>query len=313
MAIFINDQEVDQLLDMPSCLAAVEEAFRQRAAGEAMNLPRRRLPFGGRQLHIMPASVPGIGFAGFKAYGLGQGQDVVLYAPGEGLVAIIRSGRLGQLRTGAASGVATKYMARPDASSVGCIGTGRQAETQIEAVSHVRKLSSIAVYSRNPERRAKFAEKMTSILEQEVQPVATPQEAVRDRDVVIAITTAEEAVFDGNDLMPGTHINAAGANVQTRRELDDTTIRRAGTIAADDVAQARIEYADLIQPITRGVIFWEKVYELSHVVAGSIPGRRSAEEITLFKSGGLALEDIAAARVVYERARERGVGTPLPF
>lgn len=313
MAIFINDHEVDQLLDMPSCLAALEEAFRQRAQGEAMNLPRRRIPFAGRQLHLMPASLPGIGYAGFKAYGLGQGQDVVLYAPGEGLVAVIRSGRLGQLRTGAASGLATRYMARPEASSVGCIGTGRQAETQLEAIANVRKLSSIAVYSRDPERRARFAAKMTSALEQEVRPVATPREAVQDRDIVIAITTAAAAVFDGNDLAPGTHVNAAGANVQTRRELDDTTIRRAGTIVADDVAQARIEYADLIQPVTRGVIFWEKVYELSHVVAGTLPGRRSPEEITLFKSGGLALEDVAAARVVYERARERGIGTPLPF
>jgi ornithine cyclodeaminase/alanine dehydrogenase len=313
MAIFINDQEVNQLLDMPSCVDALEEAFRQRGLGEAMNLPRRRIPFAGRQLHLMPASVPGIGYAGFKAYGLGQGQDVVLYAPGEGLVAIIRSGRLGQVRTGAASGVATKFMARADASTVGCIGTGRQAETQLEAVAHVRKLTSVAVYSRDPERRSRFAQKMTSLLEQEVRPVATAQEAVKDRDIVIAITTAQDAVFDGNDLAPGTHINAAGANVQTHRELDDTTIGRADIIAADDVEQARIEYADLIQPITRGVIFWEKVYELSHIVAGIAPGRRSPEEITLFKSGGLALEDVAAARVIYERARERALGTPLPF
>jgi ornithine cyclodeaminase/alanine dehydrogenase len=278
-----------------------------------MNLPRRRIPFAGRQLHLMPASLPGIGYAGFKAYGLGQGQDVVLYAPGEGLVAVIRSGRLGQLRTGAASGLATKYMARPDAATVGCIGTGRQAETQLQAVAHVRQLSSVVVYSRDPERRAAFAAKMSGLLEQEVRPVDTPGEAVRDRDIVIAITTARAAVFDGNDLAPGTHVNAAGANVQTRRELDTATVRRAGTIVADDVEQARIEYADLIQPITDGVVFWEKVYELSHVVAGQLPGRRSADEITLFKSGGIALEDVAAARIVYERARERGIGTPLPF
>jgi ornithine cyclodeaminase/alanine dehydrogenase len=313
VAIFLDEKHVEDLLDMPSCIAALEAAFREKALGSAANQPRRRLPWNGRRFHLMSASLQGSGYLGFKAYGAGRGQDVVLYRRDEGLVAFVRSGRLGQMRTGAASGVATKYMARPDASRLGCIGTGHQAETQILAVAQVRKLDSIHVFSRDADRRRAFAERMSELLDQEVQPVESPDEAVRGRDVVVTITNASEPVFDGNLLEPGTHVNAAGGNVRIQRELDEIAVSRAGTIAADDVEAAKLESGDLNWPVERAMLTWEKVYELAPIVAGLMPGRRSEDEITLFESQGIALEDVAAASIVYERARERGIGADLPF
>jgi ornithine cyclodeaminase/alanine dehydrogenase-like protein (mu-crystallin family) len=312
-AIFLDEAQVEGLLDVESCIAALEDAFREKGEGQAAVLPRRRLPFQNRRFHLMAASLMREGWLGYKAYGAARGQDVMLYKAGEGIVAFIRSGRLGQVRTGAASGLATKYMARADATRLGCIGTGNQAETQVEAVARVRKLESISVYGRDPERRKAFAEKMTGILEQEVRPVATPAEAVRGRDIVITMTNAAEPVFDGKLLEPGTHVNAAGANVRINRELDEIAVTRAGMIAVDDLGAAELECGDLAWPIEKGLLSWSKVKELGDIVAGLMPGRRAPDEITLFESQGLALEDVAAARLVYERALERGIGTPLPF
>jgi alanine dehydrogenase len=237
----------------------------------------------------------------------------VLYRANEGIVAFIRSGRLGQVRTGAASGVATKYMARADASRVGCFGTGHQAETQLQAVAAVRPVDSVHVYSRDKQRRTAFADKMSALLELDVRAVDSPDEAVRGRDIVLTITNASEPVFDGKLLEPGTHVNAAGGNLLTSRELDEVAVTRAGTIAVDDLEAAKLESGDLRWPIEGAMLSWDRVYELAHVVAGLMPGRRSDDEITLFESQGIALEDVAAGKLVYERAQQRGIGIPLPF
>jgi len=313
VAIFLDEGQVGELLDMESCIAALEEAFRDKAVGDAANLPRRRLPFQGRRFHLMAASMPVRGYLGFKAYGAARGQDVMLYKAGEGIVAFLRSGGLGQVRTGAASGLATKYMARADASRLGCFGTGHQAETQIAAVAQARKLESVLVYGRDRERRKAFAERMSAALELDIRPVETPAEAVKGRDIIVTITNASEPVFDGKLVEPGTHINAAGGNVRTNRELDEVAVTRAEVIAADDIEAAKLESGDLNWPIEKGILAWEKVYELAPIVAGFMAGRRSDDDITLFESQGIGLEDVAAAAVVYERARERGIGTPLPF
>jgi len=313
MAIFLDEQQVGGLLDMESCIGALEEAFRDKASGLAPILPRRRLPFQGRRFHLMAATMPERGYLGFKAYGAARGQDVVLYKAGEGMVAFIRSGRLGQMRTGAASGVATKYMARVDASRVGCFGTGNQAETQLEAIAAVRRLESVHVYGRDKQRRTAFADKMSAALDLDVRAVDSPDQAVKGRDIVVTITNSSEPVFDGKLLEPGTHINAAGGNLLTSRELDEVAVTRAGTIAADDIEAAKLESGDLRWPIEAALMSWDKVYEVAHIVAGFAPGRHNEDEITLFESQGIALEDVAAGKLVYERALERGLGTPLPF
>lgn len=313
MALFLDEAQVTELLDMPSCIAAVEEAFRDKAEGLAANQPRRRIPVDGRRFIVMAGTMSRSGWCAIKAYGAGRSMDVFLYRLGEGLVAVMHASRLGKVRTGAASGVATKFMARPDAGRLGCFGTGDQAETQILAVAAVRKLESIHVYGRDPQKRRAFAGKMSGLLGQEVRPVDSPDDAVEGRDIIITMTNASTPVFDGKLIEPGTHINAAGANLRINRELDEIAITRAGFITADDVEGAKAECGDLDWPVQRGLISWEKVYELAPVVAGRIAGRRSPEEITLFESQGIALEDAAAGRLVYERAIQRGIGTLLPF
>jgi alanine dehydrogenase len=313
MAIFLDDAQVSGLLDMASCMKALEEAFCEKAQGEGANLPRRRLPLQGRRFMMMAGSLSRKGYLASKSYGVAKGQDTLLYKAGEGLVAFIRSGRLGQVRTGAASGIATRFMARKDASRLGCFGTGHQAETQILAIAQVRKLESIHVYGRDAQKRKNFADKMSGLLKQEVRPVDSPAEAVKGRDIVVTMTNSAEPVFDGKLIEPGTHINAAGANTRTNRELDEAALVKAGLIATDDIEGAKLECGDLCWPVDRGLIAWEKVYDLAPIVAGWMPGRRSEDEITLFESQGIGLEDVAAAALIYERAKERGIGTSLPF
>jgi alanine dehydrogenase len=313
VAIYLDEAQVAGLLDMESCMKALEEMFREKASGDAANLPRRRLPFQGRRFMMMAGALSKKGYLASKSYGAGKGQDTVLYKQGEGLVAFIRSSKLGQTRTGAASGIATKYMARKNASRLGCFGTGHQAETQVLAIAAVRKLESIHVYGRDPQKRKAFAEKMSGLLKQEVRPVDTPAEAVKGRDIVVTITNSAQPVFDGKLVEPGTHVNAAGANTRVNRELDEHVVTRAGVIATDDVEGAKLECGDLDSPADRGLLAWEKVWDLSHIVAGLLPGRRSDDDITLFESQGIGLEDVAAAALVYERAKEKGIGTPLPF
>ncbi len=313
MAIFLDEAQVRELLDMPSCLRALEEAFREKADGEGSNLPRRRLPLQGRRFMMMAGGLSRKGVLASKSYGVAQGQDTILYKAGEGLVAFIRSSRLGQVRTGAASGIATRYMARKDACRLGCFGTGHQAETQILAIAQVRKLESIHVYGRDADKRKKFAERMSGLLGLEVRPVDTPAEAVKGRDIIVTMTNSATPVFDGQWLEPGTHVNAAGGNTRVNRELDETAVTRAGMIATDDIEGATLECGDLSWPVERGLMAWEKVYDIAPIVAGLMPGRRSDDEITLFESQGIGMEDAAAAALVYERARERGMGTALPF
>jgi ornithine cyclodeaminase/alanine dehydrogenase-like protein (mu-crystallin family) len=313
VAIFLDEAQVSDLLDMPSCMQALEEAFREKAQGEGANLPRRRLPLQGRRFMMMAGSLSRKGYLASKSYGVSKGQDTVLYKAGEGLVAFIRSGRLGQVRTGAASGIATRYMARQDASRLGCIGTGHQAETQILAVAQARKLQSIVVYGRDALKRRAFAERMSKLVGLEVRPVESSAEAVRGRDIVVTMTNSVEPVFDGRLLEPGTHVNAAGANTRVNRELDEAAVVKAGLIATDDIEGAKLECGDLSWPVDRGLIAWEKVYDIAPIVAGLMAGRRSEEEITLFESQGIGLEDVAAAALVYERARQRAIGTALPF
>ncbi|HEY8489922.1 MAG TPA: ornithine cyclodeaminase family protein [Dehalococcoidia bacterium] len=318
MALFLREAEVTELLTMDAALAAVEEAFRQQGLGQATNHPRTRFVMKGGVFHLMAGALPEQGAFGFKAYtaypGRGVRFKVTLYDAASGdILAVMEADRLGQVRTGAASGVATKYMAREDASVVGIFGTGWQARTQLEAVCKVRPVRLVKAYGRDPERRKRFAREMAELLRVTVQPVEAPEEAVRGCDVVITITNAREPVFDGAWLEPGTHVNAAGSNYLIKREIDDAAVARAAVIAVDDLAQAKLECGDLLHPVERGLVRWSQVRQLGDVVAGLAPGRRSPDDVTLFESQGIAIEDVAVARRVYDLARERGVGQEIPL
>ncbi len=312
MAWLLSEADVERVLTMEMALEAVEEAFREQAEGRAINEPRRRLRLPQGMLHIMSAAVLSRGVLGFKAYTSFRGGVrflVCLYEAETGaLLALIEANRLGQMRTGAASGVATKYMARPDAQTLGIFGTGWQARSQLEAICRVRPIRRILAYSRTPERRQAFCREMAAQLGLEVIAADRPEEVVTQADVLVTATTAREPVFDGHWLPEGVHINAIGGNSLLRREFDDEVIRRARTIVVDSRDQARIECGEFLHALERGRLTWEVVHELKDVVAGRILARRHPVDITLFKSLGIALEDVAVAVRVLERAQEEGLG-----
>ncbi len=302
---------------MSLALETVEAVFRWQAAGQTVNRPRVRLRAPAGLLQVMPASVPEVGAMGLKAYTVVKGRTqfvVLLFGVETGaLQAIVEADRLGQIRTGAASGVATKYLARADAEVVGCYGTGYQAETQLEAICAVRKIRRVQVFGRNPERRCRFARTMAERLRVEVIPVERPEEAARSASILVTITSSRTPVLEGAWVEPGSHINAAGSNALDRAELDVETVRRAALVVADSREQAQIECGDLVEPIKRGLIGWEQVRELGEIVAGKASGRPTPKAITLFESQGLAMEDVAVGARVLERARAQGIGREIAF
>ena len=316
MTLLLTETEVEELLDMPTVLDAVEGILRQHAEGRATNRARRRvaLPSGG--LNVMFAGAPEIGALGLKAYTIsrrGARFYTMLFDPEGGeLLALIQSDRLGQLRTGAASGVATKYLAREDASTLGIYGAGWQAESQLEAVASVRELERIIVYSRNEDSRKAFAERMGERIGQEIETTHAPEEPAA-QDIVVTVTSSREPVLYGEWLRPGTHVNAAGSNFVFKSEIDREVVKRASFVCVDSREELGLEAGDLVLSLETGAILPEAVHELGQVIAGRVPGRRGPEDITLFASQGLALEDMASARVVYDRAVERDVGQDIDF
>jgi alanine dehydrogenase len=229
------------------------------------------------------------------------------------LVALIEANYLGQVRTGAASGVATRALAREDARTAAIIGTGSQARTQLEAVALARKLDRVHAFSRNPERRALFSKEMTQRIGVNVTPVSSAEDAVRGADILITSTTSTNPVIDGRWLEPGMHINAIGVNFAEKRELDDEAVRRSDVIAADSVEQSKLEAGELIHAFGSDSSRWASVRELSGIVTGKTPGRTSRDQITLFKSNGIAIEDVVVAARIYEQARQRGLGREVPM
>lgn len=309
MAIFITNDDVRQLLPMAECVAVLEELFRQESRGTVQNVPRQRLRFGRAGATLMGGTV-----LESRAHGVRTSSATLLYNTDTGaLDAVIEPGTLAWIRTGAASGVAVKHMARPDASVVGMVGTGRQAETQLEAICAVRPIKTVRVHSRTQERREGFAAKMAQRLGVEVVPVASPDDCVRGSHVVVAITSAREPVFDGALLEPGACVVAAGSNSWTKREIDDTTIRRAAVVAVDNLEQAQTECGELIWAVEGGTFRWRQAVELHQVVSGQVAGRPSDDAITLFESQGIGIEDIAASAYVLQKARAAGIGVELPF
>ncbi len=315
--LYLTEADVDRLLSMDDALREVEAALRDLGEGQAENRPRQRVRGTHSMLNVMPASWPRRGYLGFKEYSVSREGARFWFHLFDGAtgapVALIQANRLGQRRTGAASGVATKYLARPDASTLGMLGTGWQAESQMEAIARVRSLREVRCFSRQASSRNAFAERMGRLLGLEVRPVESAREAVQGADIVVAATDASAPVVLGDWLSPGVHINAMGANRLEARELDDAAIRRCTFIAADSVEQARLESGDLVQPVANGLLGWDRVQELGAVVCGKVMGRHGEDDVTLFKSLGLALEDVAVGALVYERARKEGVGSEIPL
>ena len=319
MALFLTERQVADLLPMGECIDVLEQAFAHAGAGQTDNKPRSRIRMPNGFFHFMAAADAQHQVFGYKAYpsfpGPGGSKFVVMLYDFESgqLLACLEAGRLGQIRTGAASGLATRYMAREDAGTVAVFGSGFQARTQLEAVCAARDIRQARVYSRRQDRREDFSRQMSERLHLEINAVDSPQECVEGADVVVTITSARDPVFEGSQLAPGAHVNAAGGNHWQRREVDEATVTRADVIVVDDLDQAKVECGDLMWLEARGSFRWDMAHELQDVVAGRVNGRPSAESITLFESMGVALEDIAAAQLVYNKAKERGIGQELPF
>jgi len=317
MAILLRESDVEKLATMQMALEAVEEAFRLQGEKKADNTPRRRCSLPDGILHVMSASLPTLGVAGLKSYtstDVKTAFHVLLYDAQSGrLQAIIEADRLGQMRTGAASGIATKYMARTNAATLGIIGTGFQARAQLEAICAVRPIKTVAAYARNQDNRELFCKEMSAKLGISVEAVPSSEQAVNGMDIVVTATTSKAPVFNGEWLTPGTHVNAIGSNHLRRCEIDVETVRRAACVVVDSVEQSILESGDLASAAEAGAFYWEDAQELGLVVLGEFPGREDEREITLFKSNGVALEDVAFAGRIYQAALKAGAGERLPF
>ena len=318
MTLHINEGEVKSVLSMALAMEAVETISRRQAAGEVLVHARRRFELpGGAFFHHMAAADLTEKLVASKQYTYVGGKlkfVVSLFSTESGdLLALIEADVMGQMRTGAASGVATKFLARADARNAAIIGTGAQARTQLEAIAAVRKLEQVKVYGREAERRESFAREMSAQLGVRVEPAASSAEATAGAAVVCTATTASHAVVNSSAISPGTHINAIGANHMKKRELDAETVAKCDRIFVDSLEQSRLEAGDLVLGFAGHEKRWDAVRELSSLVAGICPGRTGQAQITLFKSNGIAAWDLAAATAVYRLANERGLGRALPL
>jgi ornithine cyclodeaminase/alanine dehydrogenase-like protein (mu-crystallin family) len=309
MPLYLSESDITSLLTADDAVEVIEESFRRIARGEVEIAPRRRLRLHDGTLADMAASDLGLGLAGAKVYAaFSERASFVLClfdSARPELVAVVEAGELGRLRTGAASGVAAKHLARSGASTLGMIGCGSQAETQVSCIrAAVPSLDRVLAFCRTPERLAAFCARAGA------EPAESHREAA-SADIVVTITSSKDPVLRGEWLRPGTLVVAAGANHASRRELDNVVLERAAFVCCDWLEQARIESGDLVEPVEAGVLDWLEVHELHEVVAGETQGRQADSDIVVFKSNGIAAWDVALGGESVRRARERGIGTAL--
>jgi alanine dehydrogenase len=313
--LYLSEADVVRLVTVKDAIAALELLFETWSDPTTVNLPRQRAPVGNGAFNLMGAAWGSLEIFGLKAYyGAAGGRfHVLLYSSRDGsLKAMIEADHLGRIRTGAASGLATKFLANPDARALAVIGAGRQAFTQVAAVCAVRKIDTVYVSTRTPEHRETFAKEIERKLRIAAEPAPSAEAAVSDADVVITITKSAEPVLRANWLKSGVHVNAAGANAASRREVDAETVLRATVRATDYLAQAQVEAGEYRDLVAAGRLKWQDVVELGDILTEKVPGRRGPADITLFKSLGIALEDIAFADLIVRRAIECGVGKRMP-
>jgi len=310
MALYLTEADVESLLTIEDALEAVEACFLRLAAGAVENRPRYRMRLQDGVMAVMAAADLELGRAGLKTYTAFGDEDVrfvvLLFAADHAdLEAVIEANRLGQLRTGAASGVAARCLARPDARTLGVIGCGYQAETQVAAIlAAVPSIERVVAYCRTPARLKSFCKAVGA------EPAEAHHEAGA-QEIVVTATTSKDPVLRGDWLAPGALVCAIGANDAGSRELDNAVLERAAFVCCDSREQSRLESGDLIEPVAQGVLDWLEVHELQEVVAGETQGRQSDDDIVVFKSNGIAAWDVAIGSAALERARERGVGREL--
>ena len=306
MPLYLTEADVEAALPPADAVAAVEGSLAAQGRGAVELAPRRRLRLEHAVLADMAAADSELGYAGGKLYLAhreGARFVVVLFRAEDGeLDAVIEADRLGQLRTGSASAVAAKHLARAGATSLGVIGCGWQARSQVACIrAAVPSIEHVVAYCRTEARLREFCEAIGAEAGESHRDAA-------EQDVVVTITTSRDPVLRGDWLQPGALVCAAGANIASSRELDDVVLERAAFVCCDSKVQARVESGDLIEPVANGVLDWLEVHELAEVVAGEVPGRQADDDVVVFKSNGLAAWDVAAAVAAVRSARERGLG-----
>ncbi len=312
--LYFTERDVCEMLSMRAAIDLMQAAFERLAGGEAINQPRRRLILPtGSVLHYMAASDGQ--YFGAKIYSSharhGAHFLFLLYrAEDAEPLALIEANYLGQIRTGAVSGLATRYLARPDADSLGIIGSGFQARSQLSALLTVKSFRQIKVWSRDPGKRNAFVAECSPALGTRVEATDTAEQAVRGAGVVVTATNAKDPVIASEWIEPGAHINAMGSNQAGRRELPADLIFRANLIAVDSIEQARMESGDLLLALNDEGWNDPKLVELKTLTAGV---ERRPADITIFKSNGLAVEDVICAGYVYERALREGRGEKMRY
>lgn len=319
MALYLSEADVRQLLTMPLALEGVEAAHRELAAEPtpAQDTPRARTRLPQTTLHMLQGALPGHGVLGFKAYTSnrsGNRFQVHLFSAASGEpLAVIASDFLGMMRTGAASGVAAKYLARPDSQVAGVFGSGWQAEGHVLALCAALPLQRVNVFARDAAKLAAFCGRLSEQTGVDVRPAASAEELVRNADILGTVTTAAAPLFDADWLQPGCHINGAGSNSIIRQELSEAAVRKCGLIAVDTVDTALKEAGDLLPLLEKGRLQPRQLVELGDIIVGRRQGRSDAAQITLFESQGLAVQDLAVANRVLALAKVQGLGCALPF
>jgi ornithine cyclodeaminase/alanine dehydrogenase-like protein (mu-crystallin family) len=300
VTLHLSETDVARLLTPADAVAAIEACFERMARGAVENRPRYRLGLEHGAMAVMSAADLELGYAGAKVYvGFAEGArfEVLLFrADAPDLVAVIDADKLGQLRTGAASGVAAKHLARSGATTLGVIGCGWQAESQVECIrAAVPTVAHTVAYCRTREKLEQFCERFDCEAGESNQDAAAC-------DIVVTVTGSRDPVLRGEWLQAGALVCAVGANDGKRRELDNVVLDRAAFVCCDSVEDAKLESADLIEPIQSGVLDWLEVHELQQVVGGEVAGRQAETDVVVFKSNGLAAWDVAAAARVVELA-----------
>jgi len=317
MIRYLTEKDVKQLLDMPTALELVERALKDRTLGRAIDIPRVRTKIPEGTQHVLQAAAPELGFIGFKYYYVtrsGKSMYVHLMRIENGkLEAIIDAEWMGIMRTGAASGVASKHLAVKHASVLAQIGAGRQGVGQIEAVCKALPIKSVRVYARTRDKLEAWCKTQAEKLGIEVVPAASGAAALKGAHVVNVITKSATPVLPGEWLQPGQHINATGSNAMNRTELEEAAVKRCDLVTVDSRGTAQNECGDLLAAVEKGMLHWESLTEIGEVIAGRMPGRTSAQQITLYESHGMGIQDIYVAHRLLALARERNVGVDLPI
>ena len=317
MAIFLSENDVKQLLTVTMAIDAVESAHRDLANGLAQDTPRARTRLPQTVLHMLQGALPAQGVIGYKAYTTNRSGNrflVHLFDSASGVLqAVIEADYLGMIRTGAASAVAAKYLARPESAVAGVFGSGWQAEGHIRAICAALPLKQVKVCGRQPEKLNSFCARLQEMTGVEMLPTLSPETTVRGSDLVGTVTTAVSPLFDAEWLEPGTHINAAGSNALIRQELSEAAVRRCAVVCVDSIPTALAEAGDLLPLLEKGRLHPRQLIELGDVMIGRRSGRQNAGDITLFESQGMAIQDLALGVRLLAAAREQGLGVSLPM